>query len=293
MNHKIIFCLPGNELLAHRLSQKMNVEPGKLTMRRFPDGETYIKIDSEVAGKEVLLVCTLHLPDDKLLPLYFLAKTLKEFGAAKITLVAPYLAYMRQDKRFQQGESITSEWFAKLLSSFVDELITIDPHLHRRSNLGEIYAIPTQVLHAAPLISSWIKANIPNAVLIGPDSESEQWVSEVADAAGVPYVVLEKTRKGDKDVQVSVPHLAGKTDKIPVLVDDIISTARTMIETIRHLRDAHLNAPVCVGVHGIFAEDAYLLLKSSGASRIITVNTIPHETNGIFIEELLLPVLQQ
>lgn len=292
MKQKIIFCLPGNELLAGTLSEKANVERGKLTMRRFPDGETYIKIDSQVAGKEVLLICTLHQPDDKLLPLYFLAKTLKEFGAIRITLVAPYLAYMRQDTRFQHGESITSEWFAKLLSSFVDELITIDPHLHRKSNLAEIYSIPTHILHAAPLLSSWIKANIPNAVLIGPDSESEQWVSEVANAADVPYVVLEKTRKGDKDVQVSVPHLDGKADKTPVLVDDIISTARTMIETIGHLKNANFNAPVCIGVHGIFAEDAYSLLRQSGAAQIITVNTIPHETNKIFIEELLLTALQ-
>lgn len=286
MSKKIIFSLPGNEGLTSKLIDKLQIETGAATVRHFPDGETFVQIHNDVKGKDVILVCTLDRPDDKLLPLYFMSCTLRELGAAKITLVAPYLAYMRQDKRFHSGEAVTSVWFAKLISGMVDELITVDPHLHRRSNLNEIYSIPSKVLHAAPLISSWIKANIPNAVLVGPDEESEQWVKEVAAGAGAPYFVLRKNRKGDSDVEVFLPEVSKYKNFRPVLVDDIISTARTMVETVLQLKKAGFQTPVKLGVHGIFAGTAELALFSTDAETI-TTNTIPHHTNRIDISALI------
>ena len=287
----IFFALPGNESFTKSLAEKCKAEIGNATIRCFPDGETYVKINSDVRNKKVVLICSLNHPDDKLLPLYFLVKTAKDLGAKDICLVAPYLAYMRQDKRFHQGEGITSEYFAKLISFFVDELITIDPHLHRRTSLSEIYSVPTQVLHASNLISDWIKMNIEKPVLVGPDSESEQWVSEVAKNANAPYIVLQKNRRGDRDVEVSIPHLEKFKDHTPVLVDDIISTARTMIETVNHLKEAGMKPPVCIGVHGVFADTAYNDLKNAGAGKIVTCNTIPHETNGIDISDILAKVI--
>lgn len=284
----IFFALPGNNKLSRSLSEKCNSESGEITIRSFPDGETFVKINSDVSNKKVILVCTLNQPDDKFLRLYFLAKTAKELGAKHICLLAPYLSYMRQDKRFQPGEAITSEHFASLLSSCVDSLITIDPHLHRRNDLSEIYSIPTQTLHASDLITAWIKNNVKDPVLVGPDSESEQWVSEVANKANVPYIVLQKTRKGDKDVQVSIPHLEKFMEHTPVLIDDIISTARTMIETLKHLKTLQMKAPVCIGVHAVFAGDAYQDLLNEGVSKIITCNTIPHPSNEIDISDLLI-----
>jgi ribose-phosphate pyrophosphokinase len=284
---KIIFALPGNELLAESLTKKLNADSGELIIRHFPDGESYINVISDVSNKEVIIVCTLHQPDDKLLPLFFLSKNLKDLKAKKITLIAPYLAYMRQDKKFSPGEAVTSAYFAKLISSFADELITIDPHLHRRHSMSEIYSIPCKVLHASELISNYIKEKIKNPLLIGPDSESEQWVSEVAKNAGAPFIVLQKERFGDKDVKVSVPHVEKYKDQTPVLVDDIVSTAHTMIETITHLKAAGMKAPVCIGVHAVFAGNAFEELKRSGAADIISCNTIDHISNRIDISDLI------
>jgi ribose-phosphate pyrophosphokinase len=201
-------------------------------------------------------------------------------------LITPYLAYMRQDKRFKPGEGITSEYFAQLISQFAETIITVDPHLHRRSSLAEIYAIPATVVHAANHISEWIKNNVDNPVLIGPDSESEQWVSEVAKNANAPFIVLEKIRHGDKDVEVSVPHLAKYKSHTPVLVDDIISTARTMIETVGHLKRAGMKPPICIGVHAVFSGNAYKDILNAGAEKAITCNTIQHESNGIDISDM-------
>lgn len=100
--------------------------------------------------------------------------------------------------------------------------------LHGNPLLTWIYSIPTAALHAAPAISTWIREAVKNPVLIGPDSESEQWVAAVAQDAGAPFVVLDKTCRGDRDVEVSIPHVDRWRDRTPVLVDDIISTARTM-----------------------------------------------------------------
>jgi ribose-phosphate pyrophosphokinase len=286
-----MFALPGNESLGAKLAQLLRIVIGEVVVRHFPDNETFVCVDTDVKEKDVLLVCTLDHPDNKILPLYFLTLTLKELGARRITLIAPYLAYMRQDKRFNPGEAITSELFAKLVSGFVDRIVTIDPHLHRRNSLAEIYSVPATVVHAAPLISEWIRNNIPNALLVGPDSESEQWVSVVAKEAHAPFVVLQKIRHGDKDVEVSIPLVDQYKNHTPVLVDDIISTARTMIETLGHLKRAGMKSPVCVGVHGIFAGEAFMELLQAGADRIVTTNSIIHASNRIEIAELLLKVI--
>ncbi len=287
----IVFALPGNEMLAESIAGAIQADLGEVVIRNFPDGETYVRVLSEVKNRKTIIICTLAYPDEKLLPLYFLSKTLKSLGADCTCLVAPYLAYMRQDKVFNRGEGVTSEYFASLLSGFADTLITIDPHLHRRNSMSEIYSIPCTVIHAAELISKWIKENISHPLLIGPDSESEQWVSEVAKNAGAPFIVLEKIRHGDKDVEVSVPNVEKYKEHTPVLVDDIISTARTMIATVQHLKNAGMKTPVCIGVHGVFAENAYEDLKKAGVDKIITCNTIPHSSNGIDITELIASLL--
>ena len=285
---KIFFALPGNEKLTLQLIQKEKGEKGQVEIRQFPDEETYIRILSDVKDKNVFLVCTLHKPDVKILPLYFLSKKVKEMGAKSVCLIAPYLAYMRQDTVFNLGEGVTSTYFASLISSFADSLITIDPHLHRRSSLSEIYTIPTKIGHAANLISFWIKNNIENPLLIGPDSESEQWVSEVAKNAHAPYIILSKIRHGDRNVAVSIPQVEQYINHFPVLVDDIISSGRTLIETISNLKTAGMKPPICIGVHAVFAGNAYQEIIKSGAKEVITCNTIPHDSNKIDISDLLL-----
>ena len=281
----ILFALPGNEEFTEKLAKHLNAEKGVSVIRQFPDGETYVQIQNDVKNKRVILVCTLHQPDTKLLPLYFLSNTAKDLGAESIYLVAPYLAYMRQDKRFTPGEGVTSTYFGKLVSSFADSLVTVDPHLHRKKSLNEIYNIPNKVIHSAKLISEWIKINIKDPVLIGPDSESKQWVSRVAKDAGASFLVLEKTRLGDKKVLISQPQVDPYKDQTPVLIDDIISTAGTMIETTAHLKKAGMNTPVCIGIHAVFAGNAYQDLLNAGVADIITCNTILHKSNRIDISK--------
>jgi ribose-phosphate pyrophosphokinase len=248
--------------------------------RSFPDGETYLRLAADPTGREVVLVCTLDRPDPKFLPMTFAATTARQLGAARVGLVAPYLAYMRQDRRFHQGEAVTSGIFATLLSSTFDWLVTVDPHLHRHKSLGEIYSIPSRVVRSAPILGGWIAANAPAPLVIGPDVESEQWVSEVAARANAPHRLLRKERRGDRDVEIFVPDLHEFSGRTPVLVDDIVSSGRTMLETARHLRAQGMAPPICIAVHALLAADAYRdLAEVSGA--IVSSNTVAHETNRI------------
>lgn len=284
----IIFSLFDNYSLVTKIVNDLQFEIGDIILRAFPDEETYIKINSDLNDREVIFFTSLDRPNQKILPMLFFAKTAKFLGAKRVGLCAPYLAYMRQDKQFNPGEGITSEYFAELVSRHFDWLVTVDPHLHRRHDLNEIYSIPNTVLHAAAEISKWILAEVQNPILIGPDSESEQWVRDVAQMAKAPYLILQKIRHGDKNVEESLISQKQIADHTPVLIDDIISTGKTMEQTLQQLKQLKVNAPVCIGVHGVFSGDAYQTLQEAGAGRIVTCNTIAHSSNQIDLSSIII-----
>ncbi|HCZ01201.1 MAG: phosphoribosylpyrophosphate synthetase [Rhodobacterales bacterium RIFCSPHIGHO2_02_FULL_62_130] len=276
----LIYALPGNEAFAGALARHLVAETGHIETRTFPDGETYLRLLTEPMERDVILVCTLDRPDAKLAPLIFAADTARSLGARRVGLVAPYLCYLRQDRRFHSGEAITSKSIGCILSASFDWLITVDPHLHRYASLGEVYTLASRVVAAAPCLADWISRNVPNPVLIGPDVESQQWVAQVAEQAGAPWQVLEKERLGDLDVRISLPDPDRLRGRTPVLVDDIISSARTMIAAARHVTDIGCPPPVCLAVHAIFAAESHALLTAA-AGRIVTTNTVTHGTNKI------------
>lgn len=287
MHPPLLFTLDGNAGLRAGLLRALRLAEVECVVRRFPDGESYVRILAECQGRDVLVLCSLAEPDLHIIPLQFLADTARELGARSVGLVAPYLAYMRQDTRFAPGEAVSARLFAGLLSRHFDWLVTVDPHLHRFHRLDEVYPGPHRVVHAAPLLAEFIRAQVAEPLLIGPDSESEQWVAAVAALAGAPYQVLHKERRGDREVVVSVPETAPWREHTPVLVDDIIATGHTLIETVSQLRVAGLKPPVCLAVHGLFVEQAHARLLAAGAGRVATTNSLVHASNAIDLSPLL------
>lgn len=292
----LVFGMPYSRAMADRLALLLGVDAGEIEVRHFPDGDSYVRIIAGgdlVEGRDAIVVATLDRPDAKILPIWFLADTLRDFRAASVGLVCPYLPYMRQDRRFKEGEAITSVSFARMMSRHVDWIVTVDPHLHRHKRLSAIYDVPTEVAHAAPLVSEWIRLNVEAPLVIGPDEESEQWVASVARAAAAPYIVQRKTRLGDRAVTIEMPDTAAYVSRTPVVVDDIISTAHSMIETVKELRRRGMKQPTCIGVHGVFAGDAAAELEQAGAAAIITCNTVNHGSNHIDITSLLIPAIRR
>ncbi|OZI20466.1 phosphoribosylpyrophosphate synthetase [Bordetella genomosp. 9] len=285
---RLILPLPGNEAFATRLAALCRAELGAVETRRFPDGESYVRLHGDPRGRAVDIVCTLARPDPGFLSLVFAADAARELGAVEVNLVAPYLAYMRQDKRFQPGESVSSLSFARLVSSTFDRLLTVDPHLHRHPALSALYTIPTSTLHAAPRLADWIAANVPTPLIIGPDEESEQWAGSIAARIGAPHAVLRKVRHGDREVDVEAPDLSRWRDHTPVLVDDIASSGRTLVAAAAKL--SGMKPPQCVVVHALFAEDAWAQV-SRCFERVVSTDTVPHPSNRIEIGPLLADAL--
>jgi ribose-phosphate pyrophosphokinase len=278
--------------MAAKLARLCDGDVGRIETRDFPDGETYLRFRTDVSERSIILVCTLARPNDKILPLIFAAEAARELGAKKVGLVAPYLCYMRQDRRFQTGEAVTSRHFAALVSRACDWLVAVDPHLHRYKALSDIYSIPARALHAGAEIAAWIKNNIEDPFLIGPDEESVQWVAEVAHACGAEYAVLTKQRLGDRDVRIAPDHLDRIGAAKPVLIDDIISSGETMLEGLRVLKPYARRAPVVIGVHGIFADGSDKAIEAAGAT-LVTSDTVLHPSNRIEIAELLAPAVSE
>ena len=275
----VVLALPCGAPLAAALAHSLRCGWSELALHRFPDGETGVRIAVPVQGCRVTFAGSLDQPDAKTLPLIFAADAARELGASQIGLVAPYLAYMRQDKRFHPGEAVTSRSYARLLSASLDFLVTTDPHLHRVHGLDELYSIRTQVVPAAPLIARWLRGHVASPWLIGPDQESAQWVAEVARLSGAPWTVLRKTRRGDRDVGVRLASAERWPGHVPVLLDDIISTGETMLAAASLLKKNGLGAPVCIAVHALFDEETHRRLLEGGASRVLSCDTVPHPSN--------------
>lgn len=288
----LIFPLPGNDEMAALLASALGCECGTIAVRRFPDGETYLRYDTLPAGRSIGVLCTLDRPDEKLMSLVLAASTARELGAARVGLIAPYLAYMRQDTRFNEGESVSAIAFARLISAHFDWIVTVDPHLHRIHRLSDIFSSPAASVSAAPLFADWICREVPNPVVIGPDSESGQWVSALAQKANVPFLTLNKVRRGDRQVQIEDVDLSKWRKHTPLLVDDIISTGTTLVASIKLLKANGLGAPVCMAVHGLFAAQAYEALLDAGAKRIVTTNTVRHLTNQIDMSDAIAQTVQ-
>ncbi|AST25904.1 ribose-phosphate pyrophosphokinase [Ralstonia pseudosolanacearum] len=281
---RVVLALPGNQAAAARLAAPLAAEIGQAEMKRFPDGEFHVRLQTPVCDAEVAIVCTLDRPDEKVLPLLWLAIAAHQGGARRVGLVAPYLAYMRQDAIFQSGEICAARHFAELLTRYFDWLVAVDPHLHRIPELSDIYGMPVTVAQAAPAMAAWVRAHVSDPLFIGPDDESRQWVEHVAGLCSAPWTVLSKTRYSAWDVAVSAIGSNPRSQHTPVLIDDIISTGRTLIAAAHQLHSAGLRRPLCVAVHAVFATDAYSEL-SAVAADVITCDTIAHPSNRIALSE--------
>jgi ribose-phosphate pyrophosphokinase len=288
-----ILSLPGAEPLGTLLARRLAGEHAPLQVHRFPDGESLVRFPVAVQGRAVVLAACLDHPDRAALPLLFAADAARDLGATEVGLVAPYLPYMRQDNRFRTGEAVTSRTFARLLSASLDYLLTVDPHLHRWHSLDQIYTIPAQVVPAASAIADWLRREVPQPVLVGPDAESAQWVRDVAQRVGAPWTVLTKERFGDRDVQVRMETPLAPEGRTPVLVDDIISTGHTMMAAAELLRAQGWSPAIAIGVHALFDAAAHQAMLRSGIQRVVSCDSVAHPSNGIALGPLLAEALAQ
>jgi ribose-phosphate pyrophosphokinase len=272
---------PDSATIASDIAQRAGLRECPIALHRFPDDETLVRI-TQPSGRHAVLFAQIHDPDPKLFPLLLAADALRRSGVERLTLLTPYLPYMRQDIAFQPGEAVSQHVIARLLGEAVDELVTLEPHLHRIKELAEVFSCSARALEAAPLLADWCKRDSDDVLLVGPDAESEAWVRNLADLAGLPCIVCRKQRLGDDRVRITLPDLPRLASaQRAILIDDIASSGTTLAAASGELRTAGIETVDAVVVHAIFAPGAMDRIHGAGIRRIVSCDTIPHETNSI------------
>lgn len=280
--NKMIFTMPGAQQLAENIADELNLSMGHIKEHIFPDGETLYRILDPVVGAHVYLVARLDNPNPKALQMLLLADGFRQQGAVAITLIAPYLPYMRQDTEFNPGEVISAKAFARVISERFDQLITLDPHLHRYESLDDLYDIPTTVVSATSPVARWIDAQTATPFIVGPDSESEQWVSKIAEELEAPFCTLDKVRKGDENVEIALPDMSIDEDRSIVLADDIISSGATLLRTIDLVKDQFPDRDIyCCATHCLATPERLDKLRSAGVIAIAATESVKNPISSI------------
>jgi ribose-phosphate pyrophosphokinase len=274
---------------AARLAIAAGLTLAPIERHRFPDGELKLRLPTPVAPRAVLLR-SLHRPNEKLVELLLAARAARELGARHLTLVAPYLAYMRQDAAFAPGEAVSQRIIGRWLADLFDAVTTIDPHLHRVGALDE--AVPAGAaiaLSAAPLIGASFHAT--GVLMLGPDAEAEPWVRAAAAAAGCDAAMCFKTRLGDRDVEVTLPAVS-YTGRHVVIVDDVASTGRTLAAVARQVLARGARRVDVAVTHALLVDDADAVLRAAGVSEFLSTDTVPHPSNRIGTADLVAAALR-
>mgnify|MGYP002619510363 CR=1 FL=1 len=292
-----LLCSPDEAEAAGRLAQAAGLSLLRYQRHQFPDEELKLTLPfaDDDAPTQLVLYRSLDRPNDKLVELILLAKHLRGCGVKRLLLVAPYLAYMRQDIAFHPGEIVSQKIIGSLLADLFDAVITVDPHLHRIEHLSE--AIPKGdaiALSGAPRLADLIAEKCQQPLLIGPDAESRQWVELAAARIGCDYGVCSKVRHGDKEVVISLPELSVAGRQV-VLMDDVASSGRTMARAAEQLLAAGAASVDVAVTHALFAGDALTTIKQAGVRHIWSTDCIAHQSNAIsmapVLAEALVPIL--
>ncbi|MEM3506565.1 MAG: ribose-phosphate diphosphokinase [Candidatus Bathyarchaeia archaeon] len=289
--------IPGSSsrLLALKVAKELGINASRVEIKKFPDGERYIRIMEEVHGKEIAVIQSMyHTPDEYLFEYFLLVDTLKDLGAKKIVSIIPYFAYARQDERFNAGEAISLLSVAKLIESVgTDEVYTIDMHLHRFPKISKLFKIPSYNLSAFPALADYIQKNyeLKNPVVIGPDEEAEQWAKTVAEKLKLEYSVLEKRRLGPDKVEIK-PKMLNLSNKDVVIVDDIISTGGTIVEAIKAVKKEGACKVIVACTHPILVENALIKIYESGADIVIGTDTVPSQISHVSVAPIIAKALK-
>jgi ribose-phosphate pyrophosphokinase len=284
----VIQSLPSSTGEAARLAARLGMALHEIDVHRFPDGELRVTVGP--AAPTTVIYASLDRPNDKLLAVLFAAEALRRGGARRLVLVAPYLCYMRQDTAFHAGEAISQKVVGRMLAGAVDRVVTLDAHLHRTKDIGDVFpGIAAENLSAMPAVAETLRAGglDPRTVVVGPDAESRAWVGDLAQRLGLPFAVAEKTRRGDRTVELTFADPAMFRGRPALLVDDIVSSGGTVTACAAALAAAGADAVDVVITHALFPPEMTDTFLRAGIRSIRSTDSVPHPTNAIRLDGLL------
>lgn len=288
LSRPVLLCFEDEQESGARIAHAAQLALATIDRHRFPDGESKLRLPPALPD-HVVILRTLNAPNDKLIELLLAAQTARVLGARHLTLVAPYLAYMRQDIAFQPGEAISQRIVGRFLAELFNAVITVDPHLHRVASLQEAVPVANAVvLSGAPLLSDLIAARRQQPLLVGPDEESAQWVAMAASRHGFAHAVCRKERHGDRTVEVALPDVAVAGRQV-VLLDDVASTGHTVARAAQLLLAAGAASVDVAVTHALFAGDALQVMLDAGIGDVWSTDCIKHPSNAV---SMAIPIAQ-
>jgi len=270
---------------ARELSSLLKASLVETEMKRFPDGELYLRLLEDVSGEDVIVVQTAY-PDGNIIELLLLLNAIREAGGERITAVIPYLGYARQDRRFNDGEPVSAKVIAEVISINADEVITVDPH---KEYILDFFNIPSRSCSAVSLLAEYLKDRDIELVL-APDKGAMMRAKQAAEILNVEYDYLEKTRIDATTIQITPKEMKVSGKKIAI-IDDIISTGGTMAKAIKELKKQGAESVYAACTHGLFVGEAARKIQSAGCDEIISTDTIPNPYIKVQIAPLLFKML--
>lgn len=287
-----IFCFEDGAAQARSLAKALGVDCHLVLLHRFPDGESLVRVPRSGAST-ALLYRSLDNPNAKLVELLLAASALKDGGASRVVLIAPYLAYMRQDMAFHPGEAVSQQVIGRLLAAQFDGLATVDPHLHRVSRIEQVVPdIPAIAVSAAPALSAAIDDR-DRPVLVGPDAESRQWVEAIAAPRQLDVLIGEKRRDGDRSVSLRIPGIETVSGRKAILVDDVIASGQTLVEAARLLFAAGASQVEALATHCLASPQDLARLEESGIRPVRSTDCVAGPTARIPISDVLARAIRE
>ena len=278
---------PASVELAEKIAQETGFGKVSVASRIFPDGESYVRLESSVEGEHVAIVQTTCAPQDsRLMQLAFLAAAAKRNKAKKVTAIVPYLAYARQDKIFLPGENISIETIASMLKGAgVDQLVTVNVH---EANALNLFAFPATSVSAIPILAEYfVQRGIKNAFALSPDKGAMYIAQQAQTVLGGEVGHLEKQRdRYTGQTTQNASHLNVK-DKTVVIFDDIISTGGTIVGAAKILRDQGATHVYTACVHGLLIGDAEMRILDAGVEEIVSTDSVPGKNSKVSLAPII------
>lgn len=269
-----LFTGRANPLLAQKICDYLQIPLGRGRTELFPDGELLVKVEEDVRGRDCYVVQpTSHPVHAHYCELFIWIDVLRRASAKAITAVIPYFGYARQDRKDSGRVPITAKLFANLLErAGADRVVAIDLHA---AQVQGFFDVPLDHLYAIPVFLKWMRGlNLSNTVFVSPDVGNVKRAQQYANVLGGEICIIDKRRKSGSETQAV--HIIGEVEgKNVLMVDDMITTAGTMCEAVKIVRENGAKDIYIAATHAVFAPPAMERLANCPFTKIAVTDTIP------------------